>query len=320
MESVTRRDLLKLAGILAAGVALPGKSVELFAAGLEKLTSTQRVLWLQGQSCSGCSVSLLNTMNPGPVSLLTQFISLVAHQNVGAAQGKKFMDVLDLCERTGDFILVLEGSIPMGMPEACVIGGRTYEEILLKMIPRAKAVAAVGTCAAFGGIPKAEGNPTGAACVKEFMTARGLPYENKLLNCPSCPAHPKSMVGTLAYVAQKGYPEVVPELLTPKMFYGKSTHDDCPRYHYYERKIFSKFLGDPEGCLFMLGCLGPISYTSCPHRQWNSGVNWCIRAAAPCIGCSSPHFARRKDLPFYRKGENLQAVTCPAQDQGGNKV
>lgn len=315
----TRRDFLKLAGLLTASAALPESFTQLFAAGLENMATTTRVVWLQGQSCSGESISLLNSTDPDPADLLTRYITLAVHQNIGAAQGQTFMDALDKASKTKDYILVIEGAIPLGMPEACMIGGRSFEAILLDMIPGAKAILAVGTCAAFGGIPAAEGNPTGSGGVRDFMKRHTLPWKNKLIHCPSCPTHPKSIVGTLAYLAGRGYPEVDEELLTPTMFYNHSTHDQCPRYHDFERKIFAKHFGDTEGCLFKLGCLGPLTHTECPHRQWNSGVNWCIRSSAPCIGCSSPDFCKKKDFPLYRIGEAAHTVTYTENDRSGGK-
>ncbi len=308
INRLDRREFLKLGGFLAAGTLFATR--EVFATGLENIQKgLVRVVWVQGQSCSGCSVSLLNTIDPGPEVLLTRLISLVFHQTVGAAQGRTAMEVLAKSEKEGGYILVIEGAIPMKMPEACTIAGIPVTEIIKSLIPKAIAVVAAGTCAAFGGIPAAEGNPTGAVSVREFMEKQGMKIKNRLVNLPSCPNHPKSMVGTIAYVAVKGYPEKVhPDLLTPNLFYSHSTHDECPRYHYYERKIFSQYLGDPNGCLFQLGCLGPLTYTLCPHIQWNSGVNWCIRAAAPCIGCSSPDFVKKKDFALYRKTENYNAA------------
>ncbi len=316
-EHLNRRDFLKLGAFLAASAALPAKYAAAFAEGLENMALHTPVIWLQGQSCSGDSVSLLNTTEPSPADLLTRYISLILHQNVGAAQGQTFMDALDKANQVGGYILAIEGSIPLKMPQACIIGGRTFEDILLASIPKAKAIVAIGTCSAFGGIPAAEGNPTGSGSVKEFMEKHHLPWRQKLINCPSCPTHPKSIVGTLAYVAAKGYPPVDDELLTPKMFYANSTHDNCPRYHYFERKIFAKHFGDPDGCLFKLGCLGPLTHTECPNRQWNDGTNWCIRASAPCIGCSSPFFALKKDFPFYRIGEKTHAVPYTDDDRTG---
>ena len=308
IKGLSRREFLKLGSIFAAGALMPASAIKVFASGFENIQQgLVKIIWLQGQSCSGCSVSLLNTCSPDPADLLTRYISLVFHQTIGAAQGHTAMEILDTMGRQDGYIVVVEGSIPMKMPEACTMGGRPFADILKQLLPNAAFVVAEGTCAAFGGIPAAEGNPTGSVSVQEFMAAHHMATDKRLLNLPGCPGHPISIVGTLAYLAAKGYPDQVhPKLLTPDMFFKNSTHDECPRYHYYERETFATHLGDPNGCLFKVGCLGPLTYNQCPHRQWNSSVNWCIRAAAPCIGCSSPEFARHKKMAFYRKGEGYR--------------
>ncbi|MFH0880452.1 MAG: hydrogenase small subunit [Lentisphaerota bacterium] len=322
MKHLTRRDFLKIGGILAAGAGLAPRYAEAFTAGLEKLSKgLPRVIWLQGQSCSGCSVSLLNADNPYILEVVTDMISMVFHQTISAATGEVAMKVIDDMEAGQEpFILVVEGAIPLLMPEACVIGGRRFEDILKPLIRKAQFVVGVGTCATYGGIPAAEGNPTGAASVKEFMDKNSFPTDRKLVNVPSCPAHPDSIVGTLAFLAGRGYPPVNASLLTPDMFFAHSTHDDCPRYHYYNKHLFAKKFGDSEGCLFQLGCLGMLSYTDCPRRQWNGGVNWCIRAAAPCIGCSHPQFGKNKAFPFYRLGEKNHAVEYNDSDRKGGEA
>jgi hydrogenase small subunit len=318
MGNYTRRDFLKISGLVAAAAGLSSYEAQAVAAGLERLSrGAPRVAWIQGQSCSGCSISLLNTDQPGPAELLTDYISLVFHQNIGAAQGHNVAPLLRDIAEAGDFILVVEGSIPAGMPEACVVADRPVADWIEELSRKAIAVVAAGTCAAFGGIPAAEGNPTGAQCVSDFLRSKGIKPEGRVINCPSCPSHPNSIVGTLAYAASRGYPPVHPELLTPTMFYGTSTHDDCPRFHYYSKHQFSEKFGDQEGCLFKLGCLGPLTFTECPKRQWNGGVNWCIRASSPCVGCSSPHFAKYRDFPFYRKGEELHPVGYVDDDRLG---
>jgi len=320
MSDITRRDFLKMAGILATAAGLSSIQTQAMAKGLEKIaTGNVKVVWIEGLSCSGCSVSLLNTESPGPVDLLTKYISLVYHATIGAAQGDNAVGVLEKAVETGDFILVVEGAIPATMPEACTIGGRSINYWIENLASSARGVVAVGTCAAFGGIPAAEGNPTGATSVKHFLKSKGIDSKGFLVNCPSCPAHPESMVGTLAWMANKGYPKVDPEMLTPTMFYGRSTHDNCPRFHDYTKHIFAEKFGESEGCLFKLGCLGPQTFTECPNRQWNGGVNWCVRGGAPCIGCSSPDFARHKDFPFYRKNELPVTVGSMPQTHEGDK-
>lgn len=319
-QGITRRDFLKYGGMLAAAAGLSGPYGKAFAAGLEKLSAgLPRVVWLQGQSCSGCSVSLLNSENPFISDIITNIISLVYHPNISAAQGENAMKILNTMSGGAEpFILVIEGSIPLDMPEACMIGGRPFTETLLPLIRRAKFVLGAGTCATYGGIPAAEGNPTGAASLKAFMTREKISTDKFLINCPLCPVHPDSIVGTLAYLAGKGYPAVDKDLLTPKMYYAHSTHDDCPRFHYYSKHIFAEKFGD-SGCLFKLGCLGPLSFTECPRRQWNGGVNWCIRAAAPCIGCSHPQFTKNKAFSFYRKGEAVHEVAYGEAERKGDR-
>jgi hydrogenase small subunit len=309
MSQYSRREVLKLGALLAAGLGLDSSYSAIFADGFEKIsTGRAKVLWLQGMSCSGCSVSFLNSDNPGPADILTNMISLVYHSNISAAQGADVMRVIDQVAGGNDFILAVEGSVPTTMPKSCTMGGRTLEAVLTPALRNAKAIVAIGTCASFGGIPAAEGNQTGAAGLREFMERKGIDFQNRLVNCPGCPVHPEEVWGTLSYVVSKGYPQVDPKLLTPSMFYAHSVHDNCPRFHYWEKEVFAKNFGDEEGCLFKLGCLGPLSHTSCPRRQWNGGVNWCIRAGAPCLGCTSEYFARRRDFPFYRKGEESHLV------------
>ncbi|MBD3220048.1 hydrogenase small subunit [bacterium] len=318
MGHYTRRDFLRISGLLAAAAGLSSLQARAVAAGLERLADgLPRVAWIQGQSCSGCSISLLNSEQPGPAKLITEYISLVFHQNLGAAQGDDVAPLLEQIRQAGDYILVVEGSIPARMPEACMLAGRPVADWILDLAGPASVIMAAGTCAAFGGIPGAEGNPTGAQGVMGFLASQGLSTRGRVVNCPSCPTHPSSMVGTLAYAADQGYPEVHPDLLTPTMFYGSSTHDDCPRFHYYAKHHFAQRFGEQEGCLFKLGCLGPLTFTECPDRQWNGGVNWCVRASAPCVGCSSPHFARYRDFPLYRKGEDLHPVGYTDEDRQG---
>ena len=319
MLTYSRRDFLRMGGLLAAGLGLERTAARVLAEGLQRICEGQmQVLWLQGMSCTGCSVSLLNSQEPGPLEIVTQMMSLVYHSNLSAAQGRTAMDVIEKLGREGKFYLVLEGAIPTGVPEACAIGGRPLTALLPDLLRKAQVVIAAGSCAACGGIPGAEGGITGAVGLKEFMKSAGIPIEKRLLNLPGCPVHPESLVGTLAYAASRGYPAVDPESLTPDMMYKHSVHDDCPRFHYWQKQVFAEHFGE-EGCLFKLGCLGPLSHTNCPRRQWNGGVNWCIRAGAPCIACTSMDFAKKRSFPFYRKGEAYHQVAYAETDRKGNQ-
>lgn len=296
MEGFTRRDFLKLGAQMATLMGLGTTAVPTLAAGLEELaTEGLPVLWLQGLSCSGCSVSLLNADAPTPADLLTRYISLLFHPTLSTATGTTAMDAIDKTIKTGKYILVLEGAIPAGMPRACRLGERPYPGVVAAAATAARAVVALGSCAAFGGIPAAENNPTGAMGVSAFLKQQHI--DTPVISLPGCPAHPDWVTGTILHVHRFGVPKLDAEG-RPAMFYSRLVHDQCPRYSDYEREQFARWPGD-EGCLFKLGCLGAVTHADCPVRGWNSHANTCVLAGSPCIACAGESFARRQSVPFY---------------------
>ena len=298
----SRRDFLKLAAQTATMLGLGSSAIERTASAMERLASGKtKVLWLQGLSCSGCTISTLNSDVPGALELLTEYLSLVFHNTISTATGKTAAQVVSDCIDAQGYLLVVEGSIPLAMPEACVFAGRPFEEVVERAAKSADAMIAIGTCASYGGIPAAENNPTGAVSLREFATRRRI--STPLINLPSCPSHPDWLLGTLVQVTEFGMPELDDEL-RPRMFYSRIVHDQCPRYSDYERGNFATTFSD-DGCLFKLGCLGPRTYSDCIQRRWNGGMSHCISAGAPCIGCAGSDFASRADFPLYRIGEDV---------------
>ena len=296
--------------MLAAMMGLGSSAISRLAQAAEEIAAgAAPVLWLQGLSCSGCTVSLLNSDNPGPAEIITRYLSLGFHSTLSAATGKVGMDAIEamITKAKGQYILVMEGSIPVGMPAACEMGGQNIGQLFLRAAAGAKTVIAVGTCAAFGGIPAAAENPTGATSVSQFMTAQGV--ETPLVALPGCPAHPDWIVGTLAHLLKFGMPKLDSKR-RPAMFYDKSIHNQCLRCHDYENDRFAAKFGDP-GCLYKLGCVGPKTYADCTLRQWNSGTNVCTRAGAPCIGCTADNFASRQDMPLFKKSASQTQPASP---------
>jgi hydrogenase small subunit len=301
---LTRRELLKLGAGLAAVAGLPEAHRAVFARGLEQLAQgAPRVLWLQGQACSGCSVSLLNA-EEDILRAITERIRLAFHTVLFAAQGKLALELIEKAQGSDEpLILVFEGALPGAMPQACTIGGRSLSEILLPVLKRAQFIVAAGTCASFGGIPSAEGNPTGAISLREAMLEAQIPWEGRLVHCPGCPAHPGELLGTLVHLAGQGYPEVKAGSLIPKMFSSACLHDQCPMLSQHHAGVFAMQFGDRDCCLYQLGCRGLDVTADCPRRGWNGGVNWCVQAGAPCIGCNQPSFAKSRSLAFYTKSK-----------------
>lgn len=307
MAEVTRRRFLALGAELAAVMGLKASAIPRVVEALEELSSgAAPVLWLQGLSCSGCTVSLLNAEAPDPDEILTGYLSLLFNSTLSAATGEVAMEVINRTIERGGYYLAVEGSMPVGMPEACKVGEEPITRQVLRAARNARAVISVGTCAAFGGIPAAENNQTGAVSVPDFLSDEGVAVP--IINVPGCPAHPDWIVGTLVHVLKFGLP-TLDSAKRPTMFYSRTVHDQCPRHSYFEQKRFAEFFSD-EGCLYKLGCVGPITHADCTLRQWNGRTSYCIKAGAPCIGCTSEDLASRAAFPFYLKqypnlGESL---------------
>jgi len=276
------------------------------------------VIWMAGAACTGCSISLLNSGSPRIENILIEevipgvHVNLRYHETLMAGSGDQVIQVMDeaIAEKKDAYVLVLEGAIPTANGGVCgFIGERdgkpvTMLERFTELASNALAVLAVGTCASFGGIAAGAPNLSGAMPAQKVMADKGI--NKPLVNIPGCPPHPDWIVGTIASVLLKGLPtaEDLDDNLRPLAFYGKLIHENCPRRAYFDEGKFAKKFGD-EGCLYELGCKGPITYSDCPLRRWNRGTNWVIGAGAPCNGCTQPEFPDMV-APFYEKITDIE--------------
>lgn len=271
------------------------------------------VVWLQGGGCSGCAVSLLNSFSPAAACIVLakltpgKHLSLRFMMTVMAGQGQQVVNILhdEAIRNKGGYILVMEGTLQLGDDMFATLGEADGREIPIhehaaELARGAMAVVAMGTCSSFGGIPAAEGNLTGAASMETLLKREGI--DVPLINIPGCPPHPDWVAGSLAAVAMYGLEAVaagLDELKRPVMYYGKNIHETCPRRADFDAGRFAEKFGD-SGCLYQLGCKGPVTFADCPTRMWNSGTNWCVGAGSPCHGCVEPDFPDRLS-PLYEK-------------------
>jgi hydrogenase small subunit len=288
-RGITRRTFLKFCTAMSSAMALPpGKAAEM----AEKMAQTQRqsVIWLSFQECTGCTESITRSHNPTLESLIFDFISLDYHHTLQAASGDAAEHAREeaMAANKGKYIVVVDGSIPTG-PNAhySTIAGMTNEQILIDTAKDCAAIVAVGTCAAFGGIPAAKPNPTGAKPVSEIIT------DKPIINVSGCPPVPVVMTGTLSHVLTFGIPEL-DKHGRPKSFFGESIHDRCYRRPFYEKGQFAKSFDDAGArkgwCLYEVGCKGPTTYNACATVKWNNGTSFPIESGHGCIGCSEPNF------------------------------
>jgi len=297
--TLPRRKFLQLIGGSAAAMGLSNLWLPKVVQAILENPGNPSVIWLQGQGCTGCSVSTLNAAYPDIAKVLTEIISLEFHATVMADAGDPALKILEdaLQNQKGKFILVVEGAIPtasggayntMGEKEGKPI---TALDWVTELGNSAQAVLNVGTCSSFGGIPAGKPNPTGAKAVKDVLP------NATMINIPGCPPHPDWIIGTIAHVLLYGLPQLDGQL-RPQVFFQGLIHENCERRAYFEEGKFASDYGE-EGCLFQLGCKGPISHCDVSIRGWNNGVNWCCRSGGPCIGCTEPTYPDHEGAGLY---------------------
>lgn len=306
--------------------------------------------WMAGMSCDGCSISVTGATNPPLEKLLLGQIpglpQLVLHHpvlsvDVGsdftahfkrAAEGK-----LD-----APYVIILEGSVPderlsgEGYWSAMGAGGMEEKqteseakddvdqptatmEWLTKLAPGAAAAIAIGTCATWGGIPAAVGNPTGAMSLmdylgKDYRSALGLP----VVNIPGCAPVGDNFMETVAaillFIQGIGPLPDFDDLGRPAWLFRETVHRNCARAGYYEEGVFAKRYGDRE-CLVEVGCWGPVVQCNITSRGAINHMGGCMNAGGICIGCTMPGFPD-KFSPFYKTAPGSEVSSTVSRITG----
>lgn len=296
-NGVSRRDFLKFCSAVAVAMGLAPSMAPSVA---KALTQGKRpvVVYLHNAECTGCSEALLRTYQPFLDAILFDTISLEYHETLMQASGEMAEKSLEEAINHPDgFICLVEGAIPTADNGIFgTIAGHTMYDNCKKILTKAKAVVAIGTCAAFGGVQAAAPNLTGAKGINDCFGELGV----NAINIAGCPPNPLNMVGALVALLQ-GKAVELDDNNRPVMFFGETVHDQCERLPHFEAGEFAPSFDSEEAkngwCLYELGCKGPSTYNNCPKVLFNE-VGWPVRGGHPCIGCSEPNFW--DDLsPFY---------------------
>jgi len=288
-RGVTRRDFMGFCTSSAALLGLPASLAPRIAAALDQARRPS-VIWLPFQECTGCTESITRAHGATLESLIFEAVSLDYQHTLQAAAG-------DAAERAraqamkdnhGRYLLVVDGSLPTGNAGYSTIAGHDNLSMLQEAAEGAAAIVALGSCAAFGGIPGAAPNPTGAVAVGDLVK------DKPIVNVPGCPPIPVVITGVLVQYLTFGKLPELDALGRPKSFYGQTIHDRCYRRPFYERGQFAETFDDAGAkagwCLYKLGCKGPTTYNACATVKWNNGTSFPIEAGHGCIGCSEPGF------------------------------
>jgi hydrogenase small subunit len=304
-QRVSRRGFLKFCAATASMMALPPSMIPAIAQALEKARRPS-VIWLSFQECTGCTESLTRAHSPTVEGLIFDAISLDYHHTLQAASGHAAEAAREAAmeENFGNYIMVVDGSIPIGNPGYSTIAGISNIDMLMDTAKGAAAVISIGSCASFGGIPAAKPNPTDARSVSDLIT------DKPIINVPGCPPIPMVITGVLTHFLTFGTIPELDGLGRPMAFFGQSIHDRCYRRPFYDKGLFAETFDD-EGarkgwCLYKLGCKGPTTYNACATTKWNEGTSFPIEAGHPCIGCSEPD--------FWDAGDFYKAIATPTGD------
>ncbi len=296
---VTRREFLEFCGLVATYFALPKSAVAAIAEAVERAKKPVLV-WLEFQDCAGNSESFLRASRPSAADVILETLSLDYHETLMAAAGHRAQENLDrvVNDLDGQYLVVVEGSIPTGANGAyCTIGGQSALQIAREVCGKAAGTIAIGTCAAYGGLPAAAPNPTGALGVSD-----AVPGLTNLVNLPACPANAENLTALVVYYLTYSKFPPLDRVGRPLFAYGKTIHDNCERRAHYDGGQYVEDWGDAGHrhgyCLYKMGCKGPVTYQNCPTVRWNEGTNWPIGCGHPCVGCAEPQFWDRM-TPFY---------------------
>ncbi len=265
-----------------------------------KMVKTQSIskmnaIWLEVTGCSGNIISFMNSDTPNLYENLTGIVNLKYSNMLMGEEGEfafeRFLETLDT-----EFILIVDGAISTKDNGAYNIIASYYGkkitalEAVYMAGEKAKYVLAAGTCASYGGISAASPNPAGCVSVPDLL-------ERPVIRLPGCPCHPDWVVGTLAHLIGYGEP-ALDEDRRPVFLYGITIHDGCTRRGFFVNEIFARNFGE-SGCMYQIGCRGPVTLADCPMRKWNGYVNWPVGDNSNCIGCTHRNFPDGME-PFVR--------------------
>ncbi|MBC8439979.1 MAG: methyl viologen-reducing hydrogenase [Deltaproteobacteria bacterium] len=255
--------------------------------------------WLN--SCSGCEISILNTgdalLDLLPELNFVHIPVLIDHKYFGQT-GEK--DVMEIPEAV---VGIVSGSVR----------NDEHKHVLEEMRKKTKILIALGSCAAYGGVPSQANMFTNEDIFEKVF--RGCPSTDSapdpdhpnvpkwLDNCkaldevvkvditiPGCPPHPELIADAITALLKGETSWSLPE---------RSVCDTCPVIREKKsaggpvKRCFENLEFNPEEgldkmrCINEQGflCLGTVTLAGCAGT---AGVPRCVQARTPCRGCFGP--------------------------------
>jgi hydrogenase small subunit len=294
--------------------------------------------WLAGESCDGCSVSVLSATEPGLEHLLRGDIPNLPrielhHPVLSVEWGDEYVEEFKAAANgeRDPYVVIVEGSVPNerlidGDGYWISLGEEDGKQITMvdwldRLAPGAAAVLAIGTCATWGGIPSAKGNATDAMGTMDYLgrdyrSVLGLP----VVNVPDCAPIGDNFIETVAhllfYVEDVGPLPELDELGRPKWLFGETVHRKCERGSYYEEGVFAEEYGSEKCLVKVPGCWGPVVKCNMPSRRNSDGIGGCMNMGGKCIGCTMPGFPD-KFTPYFKAPPGSKISSTGSKILGG---
>jgi len=302
-RGISRRAFLKFCGAITAALALPASYTPRIAAALSTAPRLP-LIWLEGQDCAGNTEGFLRASHPTVAELVLDTLAVDYHETIMAPAGHAAERAREatMAAYPGGYIAVVEGSVPLAEDGIyCLVGGRTFRSIVEEVCSRALVTIAVGSCAFDGGLPGANGGPTGAVGVGSVVPRA------RVINLPGCPMNVQNLTATIVHYITFGDWPATDRLGRPYFAYGQLLHDQCERRAHFDAGEYVVSWGDEAArkgwCLYKMGCKGPETFANCPTVRFNDRTSWPVKAGHGCVGCTMPRFWDQM-TPFYRRLTN----------------
>ena len=248
------------------------------------------MIWLPFQECTGCTESITRAHGATIEQLIFEAISLDYQHTLMAAAGEQSDHALheamsrttaSICSRsTARF----RSAIPATRHER-----RQQVDMLKEVAEGAMAIVAIGSCAAFGGIPKANPNPTGAC--RSRTSSRTSRSSTSRAARRSRRHHRRARANPdlrpRGFGARSSGPaesllwsEHSRSLLSPALL----------RTRPVRRELRRRRREDRAGACTSSAARVRSRTTPAPRSKWNNGTSFPIEAGHGCIGCAEPDF------------------------------
>lgn len=245
----------------------------------------QSIIWLKGQSSENQSSGVWSL--PEFPDFLDRYFHTIPVDQINV---DSFL--VDYSDRGPFHLLILEGYFTNDPDDE-------LHNLLKDLIVVSRAVILLGNEASYG-----RNVPSGFMNLEtELLYHVETPY----IKLPGAPVHIRHLLGTLNHLILFDLPRL-DEYRRPTMFYSWIICEKCEYRIDFEAGRFATRFGEREGCLYLLGCKGPVTRNSCPVEKWNGTTTWCVGCGSPCAGCSEPDYPDNQGLGIYGQLSKVDAT------------